>query len=535
MNLNLSHLKMTKQKIYDDGSFYKKNVDLVQFAADAYGYEIDVKKTGRLQQADNHRWVFMRKKNNPDDCIIVSKINQKEYGKPEDDHYYHMSLNKSGDHSSGSVFDFVQNRENTEKVNFNFGHVRKKLDQYIRSKPIGSNITLVPYSSTKEIDVLAIEKLKDIKPFTETTFLNERGIDKDIIEHPKFKDQIYNSLHHYKQETTYDTTIEKTHINTAFPIINEKGLIGFDVRNTIHDYNGVKKGFKGTIAAKYGGLSRSNVEPDKPITSIRVYESPIDAISYFKINKEQQEKDNDLLLSTCGQPSASQVELIQKYANGTLTNGRKPANLVLSFDNSKSGNRFAIKTIGNLTAPDFVKDADKHPKYLQNAWFDVSDDKINSQLNFKINTKNKEDIELVKNLLTNEFKNVSKDLDKNVNENKSFELSFVENKDMSIKGNVKFKSLNENFNAVYNVISNVKFNKSLNIKKELSVLSDFNDDLKAKLGLDKTLEKRYNNKLSQNNVLTEKNPVKKEFTKEDILKMKEYVASRMKNKTKIRI
>ncbi|OLY95716.1 Protein of unknown function [Cnuella takakiae] len=163
--------------------------------------------------------------------------------------------------------------------------------------------------------------LLDLRPLHDTSYLEGRGIRKDLLKHPLFAGTVLN-LH------------RGTFVNIAFPYNDLQGaLIGAEERN----YN-----YKAhTQASRRSSAWHSN--PPESLEKVVVTESAIDALSHYQLFKPQ----NTLYFSTGGNLSQDQVHYMTSYVQ-SLPN----AHLVqyqLGFDRDKEGSKLALRFLLAVT------------------------------------------------------------------------------------------------------------------------------------------------------------------------------------------
>jgi CRISPR/Cas system CSM-associated protein Csm2 small subunit len=78
-----------------------------------------------------------------------------------------------------------------------------------------------------------------------------------------------------------------------------------------------------------------------------------------------------------------------------------------------------------------------------------------------------------------------------------FSLKIQQNDNTKLAFNVSFRNIQDHWKIINNFIIDNKFNKSEKIKIETPVLKGFNDDLRAIKGIDKQLQKLFDNRLKK--------------------------------------
>lgn len=173
--------------------------------------------------------------------------------------------------------------------------------------------------------------MHELKPYS-GTFLESRGISKSSLDSPFFSGVFL----------TRDVIInKKKYSNTCIKMINEKGLQGISQRGVRDADN---KSFKGLLGNKYNSIAVSNHLSDKPVDCLFIGESMIDCISHFQLKKEELVNKNVLYISTEGNITIGQIELIKKLVDHLKIWN----NIAYIFDNDISGYKYTLKLDGFL-------------------------------------------------------------------------------------------------------------------------------------------------------------------------------------------
>lgn len=158
--------------------------------------------------------------------------------------------------------------------------------------------------------------LLDLRPLNDTTYLEGRGIGKEVLNHPLFAGTVRN-LH------------RGTFANIAFPYYDLNGmLIGAEERN---------QNYKAHTQDSRRSSSAWHSNPPDRLEQVVVTESAIDALSHYQLFRPQ----HTLYFSTGGNLSQDQVHYMNSYVQ-SLSN----SNLVqyqLGFDRDKEGSRLALR------------------------------------------------------------------------------------------------------------------------------------------------------------------------------------------------
>lgn len=262
----------------DELERFKSQINLVEYAG-SKGYEL-------LNKESSHNSKVM--KHPGGDKIIVAT--------DQDGHGVYFSV---GHGDSGTIIDFVQNRQNK-----NLGQVRKELrnfggftdiqDYKGYSKPLCSskNTTQVAY-------VLAQAIFTDEHPY----LLSERKISANML-----KDKRFNT----------SVKIDKRK-NALFPHFNSNGIAGFEIKN--YEFTGYAKG------GEKGLWYSSNImRADRVV----IVESAIDALSHAELKSTGEET---AYVSIAGSMSPAQLDLIKTVIEGK--------SVVIATDNDTNGNKYA--------------------------------------------------------------------------------------------------------------------------------------------------------------------------------------------------
>ncbi len=475
-------LKIAKEKGYatkgnyvSDLNFYKKEVNLIQFA-EFLGYKVNTEKTGR-NLSYNYHFVRMDYPDTkePEDRILVFKNKEGVY--------CFKSVDGSDLISNGSAIDLAQRRKNCS-----FGESIQALDKFITKNGLGaSNISLSPF--TVEMGDLdrEIKSFNNILPLakeSENYLTNDRCLATETINDEKFKGQILSSEHEIKIPNSEDT---KKIINVAFPLRGVRSLeyyveLGdnsfaqaFDVRN---------RKFKSTEHQSLGSLWRSNFDPKKKIDAIYFGESPIDCMAHFELNKKNLEGKNILYMASTGSVQNSQLVMLQVPFSPLKQDGTpspiQADKLVSIFDHDLSGAKHTAMMISSLNHNSF---SNSHTGLL-------ADESVKILPSVKNKNNTASIIFLKEGNLQDKIvfaQNFSKALDKvNANltydshpDHQRFKCSVKDMPENKLFLEVTFHNSSYNFQLMNDFMIKEKFGKNMKFYQECSVLKDWNDDLKA--------------------------------------------------------
>lgn len=304
-----SELKGSQQELDD----FKKNISLVDYAL-SRGYQIDKDKS-----SVRHKVLHAPDK---EESILVSRM--------RDGASHFLNLHDPQDR--GSLIHFVMTRENAS-----LGETRKILREFsgapiftpqqtpAKEHTIAATGTL---SSDQQSAAMA-EILKLSRTLSDPKYLLSRGLMEETLSSQAFKGRVFNNEHTDKAG--------HKHINTAFPIYNESGMISIEQRNTA---------FKGSLEGIPTGnglfFSNNSVGPaSHPLSKLVITEAPIDAMSHYQLHHKKGE--NTLYAATIGNLTEGRIELLQRAIDK-----RNPSQLVIAVDSDNAGTRFHINLLNKL-------------------------------------------------------------------------------------------------------------------------------------------------------------------------------------------
>lgn len=253
----------------------------------------------------------------PDGQVIVIKKNHSGV-------YTYWDVHNDGVKGS-TIIDFMQEQiqKDTGKLP-SLREVGEILQKYV---DIGK--TVVPsessYSVNNELmNAEAILKIvKYLKPLTDTSFLEKRGIMRDTLEKMQFK-------HVFMQREYISGTV--VYNNTCVKLVNASGVLGISQRNEF---------FKGCLGARYDTIAASNIDTSRPIEMLYIGESMIDCISHFQM--KYQGNTNVLYVSTEGSLADGQIDTINQ-----LIGYNKIQQIAIIFDNDRAGSLYTLKLLGKV-------------------------------------------------------------------------------------------------------------------------------------------------------------------------------------------
>ncbi|QDV61980.1 DUF3991 and TOPRIM domain-containing protein [Crateriforma conspicua] len=267
---------------------FKTQIDLRAYAV-SVGFELI------RRQSSRHSSVL---KHSNGDKIVVARMPWR--------HYVYFNVHGSAGNDSGSIIDFVQNRERCS-----LGHVRKILRGWngssatVSSKWVRDLPSLLP-SSADSARVLA-NWLKAKAIDADRNYLsNERRISPEIIGHPIFIDRLRTDARG----------------NVLMAHHNKDGLCGYEVKN---------RGFTGFAPGGTKGLMFSR--PRDTDHAMVISETAVDLLSVATLDGTEGKR----FFSLAGQPSPVQIELLRSAASKMP---RTPT-IMLALDNDQGGRTMA--------------------------------------------------------------------------------------------------------------------------------------------------------------------------------------------------
>lgn len=246
------------------------------------------------------------------------------------------------------------------------------IDSFIKQNPgeryinLSSVISNAEKYTPKLISEPAIE-LNDEKtidfnyqPAIDFSFILDRGITKDVLEHQLFKDRFGNASGPLGKENPNNLPTENIYEfenHLIIPLTNTEGrVVGLEAKNKL-----TEESFSAKLSRQYDndndlrrnpskifpGSShrtsfwRSNF-PENPV-AIFVGEQPMDALSYFQLNQDQADVYNTLFITTGGAPTKDQIQAIKEYAAQYGISEFK-----IGFDNDQYGLRYGVNLMADL-------------------------------------------------------------------------------------------------------------------------------------------------------------------------------------------
>jgi hypothetical protein len=265
---------------------FKKDIHLVQFAVQRYGYARDRKESSRACHVLRHPPT--------DDKIVVRQ------GK--DGHWTYFSVRDSSD--NGTIIDFLQARGSRS-----LREVREELRRYLGMPQPEFELPSSKGHRGSAEERSPAEAFARASRAENSAYLNSRGIRPETLRDPRFS----------------DTWRIGAHGNVFFVHRDDSGVVtGFEIKN---------RGFTGFATGGRKTAWQSLIRPDD--RALVVTESAIDALSHYQLRPEPA--DRARYLSTAGAPSSSQWELLDRLF------GRLPdrSAVIAAVDADNAGDKLA--------------------------------------------------------------------------------------------------------------------------------------------------------------------------------------------------
>ncbi len=240
---------------------FKRDIHLVEFAVQRYGYARDRRESSRACHVLRHP--------GSDDKIIVRQA--------EDGHWTYFSVRD--DRDNGTVIDFVQARGARS-----LREAREELHQYLGTPRPAFEVPAAQRPAAHQEVRSAAQVFAEAAVLDNSPYLNERGIRPETLADARF-------------EGTWRIGARQ---NVLFVHRGEsEDVTGFEIKN---------RGFTGFATGGCKTAWQSAAPPDD--RALVITESAIDALSYFQLHPERAATTR--YLSTAGAPSRSQIELLDR-------------------------------------------------------------------------------------------------------------------------------------------------------------------------------------------------------------------------------
>jgi Protein of unknown function (DUF3991)/Toprim-like len=252
----------------------RSRISILDFAQ-AHGYSVNRKK--------GLRWPVLEH-GSGDKIIIINPRDSQNQG--------YFNPNQDGD--KGTLIQFVTNRlgwlfpqDQSQSTPWNVNQVLHQwLNMPFRERLYQSK-TILPSKHGGKVDEVVFNKSL-LRPLKDYRWLKSRGISKETIESPQFKDNILQVR-------------AGNHVNTAFPYraVMYGEMLGAEIRN--HQYKGHMAGSKRTASVWF-----SNPMPETQ--RIVICESALDCLSHFEMTHDP----GNMYISFGGQLTQGQIMVIKE-------------------------------------------------------------------------------------------------------------------------------------------------------------------------------------------------------------------------------
>jgi hypothetical protein len=236
---------------------FKRDIHLVQFASERYGYVRDRRESSRACHVLRHEA--------SDDKIVVRRDG--------DGHWTYFSVRDSGD--NGTVIDFVLKRGGRG--------LREACEELRAYLGMPRNESRLPREA-RGVARDPAEAFGQARRADNSSYLNARGIRSETLRDPRFD----------------GTWRVGRRGNVLFAHTDDAGsLTGFEIKN---------QGFTGFATGGRKTAWQSVARPDD--RALVVTEGAIDALSHHQLHRENADKTR--YLSTAGAPGRGQMELLDR-------------------------------------------------------------------------------------------------------------------------------------------------------------------------------------------------------------------------------
>jgi len=291
--------KKKKQKIMKEREnssteleYFKKNINLVSFAVNRFGYMVDTKRSSENS--------IVLRKGEGEKLIVTRDV---------DGHYVYFAPVTPFLSDSGSIIDFIQAR-----MRLRLGQVRLLLRSYQ-----GASYSHLPEKTArltqdiKPVNKNTLAVLKEYESFfdlSSSEYLESRFVRKEIYTNRRF----YSKIRVDKRS------------NLIFPHFNKQGVCGFERKN--RNFLGFSAGGKKAI------WSSNRYANDERLV---ITEAVIDALSYHALFGNEQTR----YASTSGAWSDTTTQMIWVT---TQALPKASGKVILAYDNDKEGDKYRRAT-----------------------------------------------------------------------------------------------------------------------------------------------------------------------------------------------
>lgn len=450
---------------------YKTDISLPDFLKNQLGWTLAVGSTNKQPKLKS-----------PDgELLLIIKINHKGHytcwNAYESDPFLNDRPNTGEKkiYPGATIIDIIQWQHNRiTGNNLTIPEVAKILDEYISR---GETISKDASEYTYEKEHLSGEKVftavrTNTVPLEDTRFLQSRGIDPRMLKHSKIWQDVFRNVKFYNPAT------RQTFINTATRLVSPSGIVGMSIR--------MANGQKRIEGSRLESLSSTKVV-QCPINRLHIFESMIDAASYYQMNYyleglNPSDNDNIQLVSTEGAVTAPQINTIQQ-----IIQRNKVKNVEINFDRDIHGLVYAANVVGNISISE--KEENKHIEYIRTSKSEQNEDmKICMDVKLKTDNLNSA-TEITQKLFPEDILNQYTDTN-------NWNINLISTEKDNCIFRLTMPCEEKLLNDIVNNISEYRFGKAVGLR--LPQNKDFNDDLNLPK-IEKTnniLVKNNNNEIS---------------------------------------
>lgn len=314
------------------------------------------------------------------------------------------------------------------------------------------------------------------------SFFENRGIDKETIKDPRF-------FKCFGQYEFRPEGMQQKHINTVSLLKDRNGKNQSIAVLNLFD----KPKFNPSGNAMFYSVPQNKDKRKAAVCeNLHILESSLDAVSKYELNKSNYA--DDIFFSCEGAPSSYHAEFLSDYVKTGAAN-----KICFGTDKDPAGEMFACHFALNLNITDHLcKTDNEFSLKFENAKFEIisgsagilSKDHIKNRriafCKFVVKGKNLENNVEMGDMFVKHFEKFN-NLDKFVHNDPDhkFNVVFKEVSDNLLSVNVSFCHSFLHWQQMNNFVHEFKFFNSKFLQRDLPVLKDYNDDLKAVKGLHK--------------------------------------------------
>lgn len=290
---------MEHSSFRDELNHYKEQIDIRDYLEQS-GYTIDKSRdTPHYRAYSNHEI---------GDKVYIPKNSR--YGIPN---YY---VNQFDNDDKGTIVDFIMTREK-KTLDETRLTLRDFQQGYVPQKAVQAQ-SLPEDENRKKRQQYIVEKIATTNPSAlDELYMEKRLLSAATRHHPAFEGKV--QLNEVADKKWIVFPLEDTHGKPTGLSMKTEG--------------------KERILGEKSGVWISNPTKEKAkVDKLIITEHPIDAMSYHQLHGVSQEKHNIIYLSTAGNPSQRQMDVIEQKAV-TL----QPEEIVLANDNDRAGHQYNEK------------------------------------------------------------------------------------------------------------------------------------------------------------------------------------------------